>query len=440
MSIILTSTSKSYRNFYNKKNIPNYLETTNNFPPNLFKVLFFTTFKVQNISNTNYFIDNGPQKLNALALTTTTSFDSISLSTDMRLQNACQNAGCLDQFYNGASPNILNTSKTVLLIDLCQLYLDNMIFSNVVNNIFLIYSSEQLSNNLNLILDKIGCRVKKITCWGNTKSGFGALQSKKVNNELICLPVTDTDGVIIYDITKKTCSSLGSFITVAVSHTSPFVNEIVAPNGHLIGFPYNETRIVDIDASSKIITMLGTTSPSTGLFENNYPSTSGQGRFSNMNNIITLSNDNILAFPQTPNYVTEYNCVTKQIETYGHDFVYYPTGNAQLVYRADSLIVAIPFGDTKIININSITKTSETYGTFPAGYKYLSYQIINDDLITCVPYTATCILNIHPRSKTYETYGIFAGSTLYRESVLLDNGHILGIPYNATQFLDIDPI
>jgi hypothetical protein len=409
-------------------------------------LLFYTRFDTIVISSTKYYKDLSGHGFNLKIMDVKYPNDSVQLSLDTTIQRACLNAGCISQFYNTASVTTSNTAKTVLLNDLSQLYLDNYIFSNVTNKIFLIYSAEVTGNALNVILDRIGSRILKMTQWGNYAIGTGAQHAIKYNNKIFCIPQTDSDGVLIYDIQQKTGRSLGAFVNVATTHVTPFINMIQAPNGHFISFPYNETRVCDIDPVNEIVTLTGTTPPSTGVIENNYPSTNGQGRLVPENLPVLLFDNSYLMLPRTPSYAIKYNYLNKIISQISPGtFTFYSSnGYAGAVYIDETLVVAIPESDTKIININPQTGVCETYGTLSAGIKYKSFQKISDDLITCIPYTATSILNIHPKSKTTETFGTFTGSTLYQYSMLLTKGvlagKILAIPQSGTKLLLIDPI
>ena len=424
----------------------NKLLNTNNkiiyceqFPPNGEEVLFYTKFDLE---SSIYFKDLSSSHLDASALTTTTPYDSIALNTDIRLQNVCSSAGCFNQFYNGIIPDVSNSAKVVLLSDLSQLYLDNYIFSDVSNNLFFIYSTEQINDNLNLILNKIGSRIKKITCWGTTSTGAGTILSTLIGTDLFAFPLDCSDGLLNYNIIDKSVNKLVSFTNIASNNFVPYLDFTIASNGHIIGFPYNETRICDINPLTKDVSFYGN-------FNNEFPSVLGQGRFNNQTDLgsIILTNGTLLNIPRTPSVtynhgITIYNPSTNVIDVFGANvFTYYSGGNCcGLKYINDNLIVAIPKYETKVVNIDPIAKTTTTYGTLPSGLKYFANIKINNDLIVCVPHSGTQLLNIHPISQTVESYGSFTGAGLYNSAVLLDNGHVFAIPgIGASQFLDIDP-
>jgi hypothetical protein len=419
------------------------------FPPEQ-NLLLFVQFNVIDIAGVKYFQDKSLLGLNALALTTTTQYDSIGLNLDIRLQTACNAAGCFAQFYNGTYPNA-TSAKTVLLTDLSQLYLDNYIFSNVTSKVFLIYSTEVTGSALNVILDRIGARIQKMTSWGNNTAASGPVNAVLSGNDIIGVPTTTTQGLFDFNIINKSINFYGTFINVAADNTNPYYSALVAPNGNVVAFPYNETRILDFNPTTKAVQQFGTTPPATGDFANAYPSTTGQGRFMSLklfgiNNSLLqmlLSDGTIFATPRTPNYGTKYNYTTNTYEKFGTSFVYATNNYATLVFINDNLLVAVPNDQTQIININPVAKTTEAYGSLPSTtLKYSSTYKINDDLICCVPRNAANVLLIHPISKTTETFGTFTGSNLYLSSIMLDNGHILAVPLgsSATQILDIDPI
>ena len=425
-------------------NCINKIVSTNNkivyyeqFPPNGEDVLFYTKFDLE---SSLYYKDLSSSHLDASALTTTTPYDSIALNTDIRLQYISSSAGCFSQFYNGTSPDASNSAKVVLISDLSQLYLNNYIFSDVSNNLFLIYSNEQIGSNLDIILDKVESRIKKISCWGETSTGAGVILSELINNNIFAFPLDYNDGILKYNIINKTTEILSPLINLSSNSLGPYQDITIAFNNHIIGFPYNETRICDINTLTNNVQFYGSFDSS---------SSSLQGRFNRQTDVIavTLSNGNILNIPRRPNVtnnvgITIYNPSTNNITTFGTNvFTYYSAGNCcGLEYINDNLIVAIPKAETKVVNINAINQTTESYGSLEVGTKYQKGVKINDDLIVCVPLSATKILHIHPISKTVETYGTFTGSNLYYTAILLNNGHVLGIPTNATGFLDIDPI
>jgi hypothetical protein len=417
------------------------------FPP-ANDLLLNLKFDIINIDGIDYFKDSGPLSLNCLTATTNILNDSIQLNTDIRLQNVCLTAGCFSQFYNGTIPDIANTSKTVLLTDIAQMYFNNYIFGNTDNNIFLIYSVEQLNDNLNIILDRIGSRIEKISLWGNTSTIAGAFLTELFEDQLYVMPTDYRDGVFVYDLTNKTITILQAVVNHASNVNLPFDTITITPNNHLIAFPYNETRLLDINLVTKEIKLLGNF--------NNEPDTTGQGRFNRATEFspVILSDNKLLEIPRTPNIpynhgITKYNYVTNEIEVFGANvFSYFSTSVSNccgLIKINDNLVVAIPRGMTKVVNIDPVNNTTVSYGNLPSGDKYQSFIKIHDDLITCIPYagagmTGLPIANIHPLSKTVDLYGSFNGSYLYYECVKLTNGHILGIPYGATQFLDVDPI
>jgi hypothetical protein len=429
--------------------VQNWIDQNQDIPLN--NLLFRTEFDVINISGTNYYKDLSGHAFNLKIMDKLVPYDSVQLSLDTTIQRACLKAGCIAQFYNTASVTTSNTVKTVLLIDLSQLYLDNYVFSNVTNKLFLIYSAEVTGVGLNVILDRIGSRVQKITSWGNNAAASGPVNAVLSGNDIVGVPSTTTQGLFDFNISNKSINFYGTFINVSVDANNPYYSAIVAPNGNVIAFPYNETRILDFNPTTKAVQQFGTTPPDTGLFGNNYPSTTGQGRFistkyAGTNNSLlqmVLSDGTIFATPRTPNYGTKYNYTTNAYETFGTSFVYTTNNYATLVYIKDSLLVAIPNDQTAIININPVTKTTEAYGSLPSTtLKYSSTYKINNDLICCVPRSAANVLLIHPISKTVETFGTFTGSNLYVSSIMLDNGHILAVPMgsSATQLLEIDPI
>ncbi len=411
--------------------------TGQGFPPNGTQLLMYLNFNVIDIGGTKYFQDKSLLGLNALALTTTTPYDSIQLNTDIRLQNSCNSAGCFSQFYNGTSPDISNTAKTVLLTDLSQLYLDNYIFSYVTNNIFLIYSAEQVGNNLTIILDRIGARIEKMTEWGISQiEGAVAFDSAlKVSDDIICCSPYDVilnPDIINFNIKTKTTDSFPSyFVNNASNSHNPYQVFIKTPNGHIIGFPYNDTRICDIDPIAKAVSFFGDFS------------TGAQGRF-NVNRVLLLGDNGIIALPRTLNYVVKYNYVTHLIENFGT----LTAGTVRfndMCYINDNLIVVIPWDYNKIINIDGINKTIDEYGSIGTStLKVGSYEKINDDLICCISRNMAYIFNIIPSSKTVETYGTFTGTNNYMSSVKLTKGektgHVLAIPATNSQILDIDPI
>jgi hypothetical protein len=380
--------------------------------------------EVVNISGTNYFKDFGPLGLNALALTTTTTNDSIALSLDSRLQTACNSAGCFAQFYNGTYPNA-TSAKTVLLSDLSQLYLDNYIFSNVTNKIFLIYSTEITGSVLNVVLDRVGSRINKITQWGLVAGTFGYTAGFKIpNSDIICgLGADKPDAFYNYNIETKVVESYG---TITGNSTGLYFQHVLTPNGHIVGFPYNETRVCDIDPITKTVNFYGDFSAN------------AQGRFTGKNPII-LTNGDVITCPRTINTFVKYNYLTNTLTTFG-TLTAGTDKFTDLVYINDTLLVTIPQTYNKVVNINPVTNQLTEYGSIgTVASKYGSYQKINDDLICCVPRNSTFITNIHPISGTVENYGTFAASAYY-SSILLANGHVLCVPLNVTQILDIDPI
>jgi hypothetical protein len=415
--------------------IANIIKGPRNFPTaNL--LMNLQNLEVVNISGTNYFKDFGPLGLNALALTTTTVNDSIALSLDSRLQTATNNAGCFAQFYNGTYPNA-TSAKTVLLSDLSQLYLDNYIFSNVTNKIFLIYSSEVTGSALNVILDRVEARVMKINGWGPAilYGSSASIFAYKVSNSNIVatLPansISQHSSITNYNLLNKSTESYGDLI--CPTSTGPFINGVMCPNGHLVCFPYNETKICDIDLVNKSIVKYGDFSAS------------AQGRFAEVStgtNNILLPDGDVIVLPRTPNAITKYNYLTNQVTTFGT----LTSGTdkfAGLVYISDSLLVGIPYSYNKVVNINPINNTIEEYGSIgTAATKFANYFKINDNLICCIPRNAAYVVNIHPLDATVETYGTFTGTNVYfNGAILLPNGHILALPYSGTQVLDIDPI
>lgn len=395
------------------------------YPPNKAELLLFLTFTVINVAGTNYFKDLSPLGLHALALTTTTPYDSIALNTDIRIQNACNSAGCFTQFFNGAIPDVSNTAKTVLLTDISQLYLDNYIFSNVPRNIFLIYSAEQVNSVLSLILDRVGARIKKVSSWG---TDTGSLVSLKYGNDHIVTVPNTAEYIISYNIRTKTKETYGTLTTT--SNTKFNYGTIV--NNHLICFPYNYTKLIDVDLVGKTISEYGDFSALAA------------GRF-NSGSLVSqklLNNGKIIAIPRSATYIAIYDPSDNSINTFGT--ITASSGNNKFIgfyYQSDSLITLVPSDYNTIINIDAINQTIETYGSLQAiTNKYFSYHVINSDLIACIPRSANSVLLIHPISKTVETFGSFTGTNLYYYSILLASGKILAVPQTATQLLLIDPV
>jgi len=381
-------------------------------------------FDIIDISGTKYFQDKSTLGLNALALTTTTTNDSIALSLDSRLQTACNAAGCFAQFYNGTYPNA-TTAKTVLLSDLSQLYLDNYIFSNVTNKIFLIYSSEVTGSALNVVLDRVGARVNKITTWGDGTLGDGPLVAKWIDNDNIIAIPNLPEYVTKFNIRTKTRSTFGTLATVSATK----YNDGTVLNNHLICFPYNEHAVLDCDLSNNTIATYGTYA-GTGNFASGVPSQ------------LVLSNGNVVAMPQNLRAFGIYNPTTHNVSNYG-SFTD-TAGNGLFlgwVKISDDNYCFIPANYNSVLNVDLLNQTFVSYGTLPnTTNKYLSYVVVNDDLIVCIPRVNSQILNIHPKSQTVDLYGTFSGSQLYQHSILLSSGKILAVPTNATNILLIDPI
>ncbi len=333
---------------------------------------------------------------------------------------------------NWSAGTCTNTAKTVLLTDLSQLYLDNYIFSNVTNNIFLIYSAEQVGNNLTIILDRIGARIEKLTNWGVIEAGVvGTTFAIKINNDhVVCVPHTKSP-IIDYNIRTKTYETYGIIPTKVAS----YLKGDLVPNNHVISFPYNASTILDIDTQNKSISLLGDYSSYTnGIFGLN-------GQL-----ILTTPENTIFSLPNSYNACVNYNYVTQTIESYGN--LINATHQDKFLVPVkinDNLIVGIPYDYNKVVNIDPINKTIDEYGSFGTmNTKFFTYHKINDDLICCVPGSNTVVMNIIPSSKTVETYGILSGTTPFMNSILLTKGilagHIIAIPRNFTQVMDIDPI
>ncbi|MDD5650795.1 MAG: hypothetical protein PHF86_10345 [Candidatus Nanoarchaeia archaeon] len=261
------------------------------FPPNGNEVLFYTKFDLE---SSLYFKDLSSLQLDASALTTTTPYDSIALSTDIRIQNICSSSGCFNQFYNGTVPDASNSAKVVLLKDLSQLYFDNYIFSDVSNNLFLIYSAEQTDNNLDIILDKVEARIKKLKTWYSDPKNK-SVYSHKVSDNIVIPSPNYYNKVIAYDISSNSIeeyATLSSGTSVGLS-----LFGTVLSNGQLIIFPYNSKYIIHIDSINK-------TANEYGDF-----SSFAAGRFmTSMNQSqILLTDGRVLGIPRTPTYFVLYN-------------------------------------------------------------------------------------------------------------------------------------
>jgi len=389
------------------------------------QLLMDLNLTAQTISGTDYFVDYSGNGYNALALTTTTSHDSIALSTNINIQNACNSAGCFEQFYNGVSPNVSNTAKTVLLVNISQLYLDNYIFSNVDNNVFLIYNTEQINNNLSLILDRIKVRVKKLTSWGTE---VGALVTLKYGEDHIITVPNVAEYMIDYNIRSNIANTYGTLTTTSGTK----FNYGTLVNDHLICFPYNYTKLIDVDLANKSIDEYGDFS------------SLAVGRFNSGSLVsqILLDDGKVIGIPRSSTYIATYDPITNDIDTFGT--ISSSAGSNKFIgyyKQSDNLITLIPSDYNTIINFDAVNQTVDTYGSLQTIVsKYYSYQIVNSDLIVCIPRNANAVLNIHPISKTIDTYGTFTGTNLYYKSILLSSGNILAVPHSATQLLLIDPV
>jgi hypothetical protein len=354
--------------------------------------------------------------------------------------------------YNGSIWKYSGTvySKTVLINNISQIYLDNQIFSNIDNNILVAYSSEVIDNDLEIILDRIGSRIKKITKWGELPTYRGSYVGARFGNKIFCWSVDYRDcAVFVFDIENKTSYTIGTLMQTSASSTGPYVNNLlITPNNHMVAYPYNETRIINFDMENETFVQYGSTAPATGLFANRYPDTTGQGRCAPDSQLLLKDGQHVLASMRTPlgdvnsPVFVKYDYINNTIDVLdSYYYWYYSGGAASLVYIKEDLVVAVPLAAQVIKNLNPITKVVETYGSLPAGNKYSSYQKIHDNLIVGIPSSGTQILLIHPLDKTIETFGNFSGTTLWNFSVVLSNGHIIGIPSGTIlQFIDIDPI
>jgi hypothetical protein len=296
---------------------------------------------------------------------------------DSRLQTATNNAGCFAQFYNGTYPNA-TSAKTVLLSDLSQLYLDNYIFSNITNKIFLIYSAEVTGSALNVVLDRVNSKINRLHTYGsftggNTTNKF--VDGVYVPNNKCIYAIPFGSGFILkINTLTNEMTQIGTILTTTQYSTGILVGNFI------YGMPYNATNVLKIDVRDDSFTTIGSLGAVTGKYANK------------------------------PTLI-------------GDRYIYELPNTAASILKIDTQNDAITL-------LGSLGATSN---------KYADQWLAPNGNIYATPSTATNVLKVDPSNDNITLLGNLSVSTIKWGCAMCSNGVIYGIPVSTTKnFLKID--